>query len=554
MTKAFSLDYWSKTSSFRTQLFLAILSALFFIPFLGQVHLFDWDEINFAESAREMIVTGNYLDVQINYQAFWEKPPLFFWIQVLSMKIFGVNEFAARFPNAIIGIFSILILFRIGKSIYDQKTGFLWAIIYMGSVLPFLYFKSGIIDPLFNLFIFLGVYQFYLASLKLEKLSLKHVFLSGLFIGLATLTKGPVAFLLFGLTFLTFTIITKQIKAFLNLKAILLFLVTFVFFGGLWFILQLLNGNYTVLVDFVEYMIRLAEKEDAGHGGFFGYHFVVLTIGVFPASIFTIHSLLKNDEEKEEAKTFKLWMMILFWVVIIVFSLVRTKIIHYSSLCYFPMTFLALTSIRKIIDQKVIFKKWMKISISIIASLYSLIILGIYIGGKNTNAIIKSGIIKDPIANANLEAKIDWPITIAFIAISFFILCFYWIWIQKDFGKKMIGLFLSTSIFMFLVLYTVIPRIEKITQNAAIEFFKDRIDEDCYVTTFGYKSYAHYFYSEMPKLENKEALNPGWLLHGSTDKKVYVVCKINKKEEFINNFPNFAHLESKNGFCLFVKQ
>ena len=39
---------------------IVLIGALFFIPFLGAVHLFDWDEINFAESAREMIVSGNY--------------------------------------------------------------------------------------------------------------------------------------------------------------------------------------------------------------------------------------------------------------------------------------------------------------------------------------------------------------------------------------------------------------------------------------------------------------------------------------------------------------
>ena len=63
-----------------------IFSALLFIPFIGQVHLFDWDEINFAESAREMLVTGNFSTVSINFIPFGEKPPLFIWMQVLSMK------------------------------------------------------------------------------------------------------------------------------------------------------------------------------------------------------------------------------------------------------------------------------------------------------------------------------------------------------------------------------------------------------------------------------------------------------------------------------------
>ncbi|MBW6479251.1 MAG: glycosyltransferase family 39 protein, partial [Bacteroidales bacterium] len=126
---------------------IILAGSLLFLPFLGQVALFDWDEINFAEIAREMIVTGDYLNVQINYQPFWEKPPLFIWMQVLSMKLFGINEFAARFPNAIGGTITLLILFEMGRKLYDHRMGLLWALVYAGSVLPFFYFKSGIIDP-----------------------------------------------------------------------------------------------------------------------------------------------------------------------------------------------------------------------------------------------------------------------------------------------------------------------------------------------------------------------------------------------------------------------
>ena len=78
---------------FKNEFTIALVAAMLFIPFLGNVHLFDWDEINFAESAREMIASGNYFSVQINFTRFTEKPPLFFWMQVLSMKVFGVNEF-----------------------------------------------------------------------------------------------------------------------------------------------------------------------------------------------------------------------------------------------------------------------------------------------------------------------------------------------------------------------------------------------------------------------------------------------------------------------------
>ena len=98
--------------------FLSLLGLLFFIPFLGHVHLFDWDEINFAEISREMLVRNNFLEPHINFISFTEKPPLYFWLQALSMKLFGINEFAARFPNALLGA---IVLFLLGITFLFEK-------------------------------------------------------------------------------------------------------------------------------------------------------------------------------------------------------------------------------------------------------------------------------------------------------------------------------------------------------------------------------------------------------------------------------------------------
>ncbi len=108
--------------------------------------LFDWDEINFAECAREMLASNNYSDVQLYFHPFWEKPPLFIWLQALSMNVFGVNDFAARFPNALCGVITLLVLYRSGKELNDQKFGLTWAFVYASTLLPHLFFKSGIID------------------------------------------------------------------------------------------------------------------------------------------------------------------------------------------------------------------------------------------------------------------------------------------------------------------------------------------------------------------------------------------------------------------------
>ena len=185
-------------------LIILISGIIFYFPFLGGVYLFDWDEVNFAEIAREMILTKNYLQVQINFQPFFEKPPLFFWLQVLSMKLFGINEFAARFPNALAGLATLLVLYKAGSQLFSKRFGLIWALAYFGSILPQLYFHSGLIDPVFNLFIFIGIWFMIKYKWKRENATFKYMndsseiflLLSGLFIGLAILTKGPVDYLL----------------------------------------------------------------------------------------------------------------------------------------------------------------------------------------------------------------------------------------------------------------------------------------------------------------------------------------------------------------------
>ena len=57
---------------------IVLLASLFMLPYLGSVNLFDSNEVNYAESSREMILTGDYMNVQIDFQPFPEKPPLFF--------------------------------------------------------------------------------------------------------------------------------------------------------------------------------------------------------------------------------------------------------------------------------------------------------------------------------------------------------------------------------------------------------------------------------------------------------------------------------------------
>ncbi len=90
---------------------LIILSSLLFFHKLGSYTLFDVDEAVFSEAAREMIETGDWITPKYNYINRYDKPALFYWLMASSYLVFGVNEFAARFWSAFLGVFLITATF-----------------------------------------------------------------------------------------------------------------------------------------------------------------------------------------------------------------------------------------------------------------------------------------------------------------------------------------------------------------------------------------------------------------------------------------------------------
>lgn len=532
----------------RNEWTIAILAAILFIPFLGNVHLFDWDEINFAESAREMIASGNYFNVQINYARFTEKPPLFFWLQVLSMKAFGVNEFAARFPNAVCGIITLVLLFRIGKNIFNEQVARIWVMIYLGTLVTFLYFKSGIIDPWFNLFIFLAIVHFYYLIANTDTKRLKNSILVGAFLGLAVLTKGPVAILIAILTYGSFILINR-LKFFISLKEFggIFLAATFICF--LWFGFDLIKNGPTFIKEFIDRQIAIFSTSDADHGEPFFYHWWVLLIGCFPASIFFIKGMFVKTGNTQQ-KTFKLWMLILFWVTLLLFSIVKTKIVHYSSLCWFPLTFIAALAIYEIWE-----KRSQKLALlynillSIVGFVLSLVLCALPFLMMQKNKWVH--LVEDEFARGNIQASVNWSVVDSIGGfIMFSGLLFYLI--SKNSKLKIGVLFSSVTLGCLLTTIILTPKIEAVSQRANIDFFEARKGEDCYVETYGYKSYAQYFYTQKPFFKNDSTKTVEWLLHGKIDKPAYFSTKIQIKHE-LDSMPELQKLYEKNGFAFYKR-
>jgi hypothetical protein len=250
-----------------------------------------------------------------------------------------------------------------------------------------------------------------------------------------------------------------------------------------------------------------------------------------------------------EQKEFKKWMLILFWVTLLLFSIVKTKIVHYSSLCWFPLTFLASLCIYELWEKKYKLNKWLVVLMGIIGIALSLVIVAIPFVMMNKNKWIDK--VGDVFARANLGANVKWHWfdSIGGLVLLSGVLIYF---ISKNQIAKTVCLFASVTFCCFSNTVLLVPKIEAISQRANIEFFKARQGEDCYTATAFYKSYAPYFYTRKMPFQNKQSTDVDWLMHGPVDKPAYISTRIQYKSR-IDIIPGMRFLYEKNGFVFFKR-
>lgn len=113
---------------------LFALAAWVYCNHLGTPALLDDpNDAQYAEVAREMVETGEWISPQLDYVVFLNKPPLTYWLISLSYTAFGVNEFAARLPGALTGLVLLLLVWRLGCRLWDDWTGLTSASVLLGT-------------------------------------------------------------------------------------------------------------------------------------------------------------------------------------------------------------------------------------------------------------------------------------------------------------------------------------------------------------------------------------------------------------------------------------
>lgn len=185
------LSFWSlraRRSVLLGSLLISLAGLVLFYD-LGTRGLWEPDEARYAEMAREMMVTGDYLLPHLYFVKHLHKPPFILWWLVLSFKLFGLNEFAVRFPIALFSLSTVMLVWFLGKKLYDAPTGFLAGVVLLLSPLYVMVSRIATIDILLTLLVTAGLF-FYVKARSSHRHGRRYADLFFAMLGLCFFAKG----------------------------------------------------------------------------------------------------------------------------------------------------------------------------------------------------------------------------------------------------------------------------------------------------------------------------------------------------------------------------
>ncbi len=328
--------------------------------------LIDRDEPRFAEASREMIERADYIVPYFNNQLRLDKPPLAYWTQVASYRIFDENDFAARFPSAVAAALTALVIFTWGSRLSGEKVGWWAAIIFTLSLQTFVHAKAAVADMWLVLFVTLAHWK----GWELIRHSSRNQGAAGpswaiwkssflifyLALALGFLAKGPIAWT--PLLTLGVMIMWSQdwqlVRRFRFLRGILLTLAVV----ALWGIPALIRTDGQFFsVGIGRHVIGRSFATMEGHGAnsigmyllLLPFYFVTVFVSFFPWSIklpWLVRTLWREkktglDVPGYNGNKIDVYFVIGIAIIFIIFTLVSTKLPHYT-LPAFPLLALLL--------------------------------------------------------------------------------------------------------------------------------------------------------------------------------------------------------------------
>lgn len=313
-------------------LILVVIISLGYFAFLGSRPLMVPDEARYAEISKEMAVSGDYITPTLNGLKYFEKPPLFYWLESFAIKIFGLNEWFLRLLPALIGIMGCLVVYFTARKLFDRQIGLLSAFILATSGLYNVLSHFIILDGLLAFCLTCCLCSFLLAIHEpQEKIQKWYFWAMYAFAALATLTKGLIGIALPGLIIFSWMLLFNQWNI---LKRCRLFSGTLIFLAITlpWHILmQWRNPDffqfYFVEQHFLRYLTKYANREQA-----LWFLPVCILGGFYPWVGFLFQSLAYNFPKSWQQRAVdKIPGFLIIWalVIFIFYSFSHSQLLPY---------------------------------------------------------------------------------------------------------------------------------------------------------------------------------------------------------------------------------
>lgn len=537
---------------------------MIFFPFIGEVNLFDWDETLHASISKEMFHSGHFWTPILNGKFYLEKPPFFYWLQIISYKYLALKEYGARFPNAVCGLLSVLLLFKLGKRFFSKLFGVVWAMLYLSLFLAQLFHKTALLEPWFNFFVFLSLYNMSrVIEMRQERIDglyrksdiARSLFWSAFACVGAILTKGPEAYFIVVFSY-WFLFLASSAKYGIGYTNIIKWTLWVLFFIGVWgFLTYRETGNFDYFIQFLQYQKNDLSIENASFFKRVSFHIIILMIGCFPASIFALNSLRPQTYEPSLQKIFRLMMVGCLFVVLIIATFVKQKVVYYSSLAYLPISFLATYSIRYIFEESKKIHFFNMILLLIMGSFWSLVIT--FVPYMKGNIDLLHQFIQDKnlqiVFLKNFEWH-QWELSFGVLYFGVFLLSFI-LMLFKRYKAGIILLFFATMYISQIVITYYLPKIEQYTQGAYIDFIKQKSSENACFLVYNTTSYAPNFYSNhscaISNRFEKDSMNQ----YKKWNQLTYVIARGREEVDTLNKIKGLKKLYNQGNYTFFkIKQ
>jgi 4-amino-4-deoxy-L-arabinose transferase-like glycosyltransferase len=285
------------------------------------------DEARYAEIPREMLATRDFVTPRLNGVPYFEKPPLLYWVNAASLRVFGLTPWAARLPTRLFGLGTVAILVFGTAALWGAETGLAAAILYLASPFGLVFSRLNLTDgPLtffFTATLFLARATFARREARLPWKFLS--FLTGFAAAGGFLIKGLVAIVLPGGILFLWCLATRRMR-FLSTLLLGPALPTFLLAAAPWFVLAERRTPGFLQFFFIhEHFQRFATSQAQRPGPIYYFVFVFLA-GFLPGLSFFFAALRRDRwRDEPEALFFILW----FAVVLVFFSVSRSKLPPY---------------------------------------------------------------------------------------------------------------------------------------------------------------------------------------------------------------------------------